>query len=80
MSLYIEVDSVKAVLLADGWHNVVSKSFDLDAYEFHHEDQILLGGGQESKVGVPATGATWKESDNTQVACPLTAVLAVKLS
>lgn len=34
MSLSIDVDTVTAVLLADGWHTVVNGSFDLDAYEY----------------------------------------------
>jgi hypothetical protein len=33
MSLYIDVDRVSSVLLADGWHAVAEDSFDLDAYE-----------------------------------------------
>jgi hypothetical protein len=33
-SLEIEVDAVTVVLLADGWHEVVDKTFTLDAYEY----------------------------------------------
>jgi hypothetical protein len=78
MSLHIEVDKVDAVLLADGWHPVDGRSFNLDSYEFHHEDTDLLRGG--AVPGVPSTGATWREPDGTRIACPLTAILAVKLS
>lgn len=34
MSLAIDVDDVTAVLLADGWHEVANRSFELDAYEY----------------------------------------------
>jgi len=34
MSLAIDIDAVTAVLLADGWHEVMDDSFCLDAYEF----------------------------------------------
>ena len=76
MSLYIEVDDVAAVLLADGWHRVKDKSFELDSYEFAHgETPRLLGGVCE---GVCSTGAVWTEPDGAQIYCPLTAVLAVR--
>ncbi len=76
MSLAIDVNRVDQVLLADGWHRVANRSFDLDAYEFMHEDRAVLTGGQVSLV--PSTGATWAEADGSVVACPLTAILAVK--
>ena len=73
MSLDIDVEKVTGVLLADGWHNVTSKSFILDAYEYSH---AFHGGGQS---GVCATGASWKEAGGSVVLyCPLTAILAVK--
>lgn len=75
MSLAIDVDSVTEVLLRDGWHKVIDDSFDTDAYEFLHEGRLLVGGG--SVAGISATGATWKERDDTWVACPLPAILAV---
>lgn len=37
MSLNIRVDRVQAVLLADGWHEVLSKSFTIDDFEFADE-------------------------------------------
>ena len=76
MSLAIDVDNVTAVLLQDGWHQVVENSFDSDAYEFFHEGHSLIGGGRVE--GVSATGATWKERDGSRVACPFPSVLAVK--
>jgi hypothetical protein len=77
MSLAIEVGLVSHVLLADGWHAVHGNSFDLDSYEYHDRERPVLAGG--SVGGVPSTGATWKESDGTTMACPMTAVLAVKI-
>lgn len=76
MSLNIEIYSVKAVLLEDGWHTVANRSFDLDTYEFHHEKETLVSGGQVK--GLASTGAAWTEEDGTRVACPLTSVLAVR--
>jgi len=77
MSLAIDVDKVEAVLLADGWHLVAEKSFDLDAYEFHHEKSFILKGGEVE--GVPSTGAAWKEADGSRVYCPITAIQAVRI-
>ena len=34
MSLAIDVEKVKAVLLSDGWHEIMPKSFSIDSYEF----------------------------------------------
>ena len=89
MSLSIDVDSVREVLLADGtWHQVVNDSFELDAYEYLRDKEfkpgggsagVRLGGGQEKLL--PATGARWTERDqsgNTRtVFCPITAIQAV---
>lgn len=77
MSLKIDVDTVEAILLADGWHNVAGNSFDLDAYEFFHGKRRLFSGG---KGGTPSMGATWTDGDGTEFSCPITAILAVKIS
>jgi hypothetical protein len=61
MSLAIQVDKVKRVLLADGWHEVAEVSFDLDAYEYLHKDHILLGGGACDQI--PHTGFIFKEQN-----------------
>jgi hypothetical protein len=81
MSLAIDVDRVREVLLADGWHVVVNESFDIDAYEYLHADHMLLGGGDEPLL--PARGFTFDElSDGglgrIRISGPLTAVLAVR--
>jgi hypothetical protein len=79
MSLSIEVESVRSVLLADGWHDIVRKSFELDAYEFHADVVPILAGG--AIAGVPSLGAKWTDATDGQViACPITSVLAVKIS
>jgi len=76
MSLAIDINKVDMVLLVDGWHEVANASFDLDAYEYAHEDRTLLEGG--SIPGLPTTGATWTEPDGTVIACPVTSILATK--
>lgn len=76
MSLYINVDLVTEVLLADGWHAVADDSFTLDSYEFHWNDQLLLRGGQVD--GVPSTGFFFIEHMGDVVTGPLTSVLAVR--
>jgi hypothetical protein len=88
MSLAIDVDRITHVLLADGWHKVVGRSFDLDSYEYiqksdehepgEHQSQPipLLRGG--AVAGIPSTGACWNEAGDIRLSCPLTAILAVK--
>ena len=77
MSLAIQVDAVQEVLLSDGnWYVVKDKTFSLDAYEFVHGKEVLLGGG--SVEGVPMTGAKWEGETGRLFCCPLTAIQAVK--
>lgn len=77
MSLCIDTDRVQAVLLNDGWHEVLDKSFDLDAYEFVWGSQngMTVHGGGNS--GVCSTGFAFKVKDGV-LAGPLTAILAVR--
>jgi hypothetical protein len=75
MSLRIDVDLVEAVLLEDGWHQVHDVSFDLDAYEFLSEGE-LVGNGDGSIV--PYTGFAFLEEDGRQIAGPLSAIKAVR--
>lgn len=77
MSLEIEIDNVAEVLLVDGWHKVKGNSFEIDAYEFIHEDEVRIGGGQVD--GVPSAGAIWYELASGLVACPLTSIIAVRI-
>lgn len=76
MSLNIEVDHVRQVLLNDGWHHVNDSSFEIDTYEFRWEDETRLGGGQEPLL--PMRGARWMES-GFLICCPLTSILAVRV-
>jgi len=92
MSLAINIDKVNRVLLSDGWHDVLDKSFNLDAYEYlwyPNEDttsmdaEIVHGSGQS---GVCATGfefiSTIKLEEGTiqkvRRSGPLTAIQAVE--
>jgi hypothetical protein len=77
MSLAIDVDRVRAVLLDDGWHEVDSASFTLDAYEYHYRDRMLVGGGRVE--GVPSTGFSFTDQTGGEICGPLDAVLAVRL-
>jgi hypothetical protein len=72
VSLAIDTARVEAILLADKWHIVKNHSLRIDAYEF------VDGGG--AVRGLPSAGASWTEPDGTVVACPLAAVVAVKMS
>jgi hypothetical protein len=77
MSLAISADDVTAVLLADGWHEVAARSFDLDSYEYHeHADGLMIHGGGAS--GVCSTGFEFTTDEGDRLAGPLTAVLAVR--
>jgi hypothetical protein len=84
MSLAIDVDKVKAVLLADGWHDVKDASFSLDSYEYlwygdgddRRDPMILLGGGDEPLI--PARGFTFTTTDDDLLSGPLTSILAVR--
>ncbi len=64
---------------------VIDQSFTIDAYEYVHRDRpermlnpedILVGGGMIT--GVSSTGAAWKESGGSYVACPFKSILAVR--
>lgn len=77
MSLAIDVDTVTHVLLADRWHTVKGTSFAMDAYEYIYQGELVLGGGQAA--GVPSTGAEWTEPNGSHIACPVSAILAVRV-
>lgn len=79
MSLWIDVDNVVSVLLADGWHEVEEESFTMDSYEFHWRGDCMHGGGGS---GICATGFSFVEqiAGGTMVFTqgPLTAILAIR--
>lgn len=74
MSLRIDVDKVRAVLLADGWHDVRNDSFNLDAYDYIWSDHALHSGG----LGVCSIGFEFIDGDGYVLSGPLTSVLAVR--
>lgn len=77
MSLSIDVDRVMRVMLADGWHEVARKSFDLDSYEFNHESACILRGG--AVLHVCSTGFRFTDpATGRAVFGPVTAILAVE--
>ena len=85
MSLAIDIDRVKQILLADGqWHRVADDSFEIDAYEYLRGKEIKPGGGEGFGGGqddlISSVGARWTEKDSNKtrvVFCPLTAIQAV---
>lgn len=92
MSLAIDVDLVREVLLADGWHEVLDASFGLDAYEFlwsgrdgvtvrevERQDpraRVLTQHGG-GQSGICATGFQFRSPEGW-MSGPLTSVLAVR--
>lgn len=81
MSLAVNPNKIEYALLPDGWHSVVSGSFDIDSYEYVDGDFVLLGGGRCE--GVPSTGFSFveyaeDERRSFRISGPLTALLAVR--
>ena len=56
---------------------MANASFELDAYEFIHDGRTVLAG---QPAIIPSVGGRWTEPDGSEVACPVTAILAVKKS
>lgn len=78
MSLAINTDDVISVLLADGWHEVENKSFDLDAYEYQiYEDHFTTFSPE--KNGITYEGFTFTEAGHV-ICGPVTSILAVRLA
>ena len=89
MSLAIDIDSVKEVLLPDGtWHRVADDSFEIGAYEYVRAKEVQPDGGDagvrlggEQEELLPARGARWTETNSygkkRRVFCPITAIQAV---
>lgn len=86
MSLAIDVNKVEEVLLADGWHRVVSDTFELDSYEYvSASGPTQFAGGQEAAIS--GMGFTFTEQlpagaqamgRRTKIKGPLSAILAVR--
>lgn len=76
MSLGLPVNEIRAVLLADRWHEVEGASFTLDAYEFIESGTpIAKGDGQV----VSEAGFMFRETGGQIVAGPLSSILAVRI-
>lgn len=81
MSLAIDVGAVVEVLLADGWHRVLEKTFYFDAYEYLDNERVLHGGGE---VGVCSRGFSFvelvadRDVRRRRISGPLTSILAVR--
>jgi hypothetical protein len=76
VSLDIDIGDVAEVLLADGWHVVHGKTFELGAFEFTHQGRYVHGGGDS---GICATGFSFvTDHEGSRLAGPLTSILAVR--
>jgi|ERR1043166_2418999 hypothetical protein len=74
MSLAIDIETIKAVLLSGTWYEVRDKSFNLDSYEFSEDGRTIHGGGSG---GVCSTGFRFHTTGNAVIQGPLTAIEAV---
>ena len=91
MSYEIDVATVTAVLLADGWHRVKGGSFGIEPYTYVATlvaDAKTEGRGGKKKAdtvpavvekGVaPVLGARWAKPNGEIVACPVASVFALR--
>jgi hypothetical protein len=76
MSLGIQVNEIKHVLLADRWHEVEPESFAFDAYEFMDGIQAVVRGDGQL---ITSVGFMFREPGGQIVAGPLSSILAVQL-
>ena len=76
MSLGIQLEEIKHVLLADRWHEVERGSFALDTYEFMDGEQAVARG---DGVSIALVGFMFREPGGQIVAGPLSSILAVQL-
>jgi hypothetical protein len=76
MSLGIQLDEIKHVLLGDRWHEVETGSFALDTYEFMEGGQAVARGDGQL---ITTVGFMFREPGGHIVAGPLSSILAVQL-
>jgi len=76
MSLGIQVNEIKHVLLGDRWHEVEPLSFALDTYEFMDGTQAIVRGDGQL---ITTVGFMFREPGGQIVAGPLSSILAVQL-
>jgi hypothetical protein len=85
MSLAIEIDKVTQVLLADGWHNVVNDSFEMDAYEYVDVGQgghLRFGGSGDNATGFAFAerlqDGALKTTPKVTIKGPISSILAIR--
>lgn len=90
MSYEIDVASVTAVLLVDGWHRVKGRSFGIEPYGY--VATVAADGKKEGRAGkkkadtaavaekgmTPVLGARWTKPNGEVIACPVGSVLALR--
>lgn len=77
MEVEIDVKKVAAVLLSDGWTQVEEKSFEVRESAVFVKDKRRIAG---VFLGAVNAAAGWKVRGGLTMACPLTAIQALKLS
>ena len=92
MSYQIDVASVTAVLLVDGWHKVKGRSFGVEPYGYvAGSDEGNGKAGARTRKGKadlvspvaekglpPTLGARWTKPSGEVIACPVASVLALR--
>ena len=76
MGLGLPVNEIRAVLLADRWHEVEGASFTLDAYEFVESGTPIARG--DGHV-VSEAGFMFRETGGQIIAGPLSSIVAVRI-
>lgn len=71
MSLWIKVEKIDGVLLADGWHDIKVGSFYCDAFE-------LMEDSYSSQPKHESTGFGAISVDGVKFYAPLSSILAVR--
>jgi hypothetical protein len=83
----IEVSRVKAVMMADGWHQVEESSFDVADYAYVGTTSARYCGGNgkgeirfdgRTSAVVCTYAGTWREAGAITMFCPITAIQAVR--
>lgn len=76
MSLGLPVNEIRAVLLADRWHEVEAGSFTVDAYEFMEGNTAVARG--DGHV-ISEAGFMFRETGGQILAGPLSSILAIRI-
>jgi len=74
MSLLLDVNKVKEVLLSDGWHLIADNSLDFDAYEFVYDEHVIYN----DRHGAPSTGFMFTDPNGTVISGPASSIQAIK--